>query len=57
MCTDERPTVSTILAAIASAKAYWEADDVQTFLFGASVDAGVDSELFADPVNPVLQAA
>lgn len=57
MCTAYLPTVAECLAALADAKAYWHAEDVETFLFGASIDAGVEADLFADEVKPVLLAA
>lgn len=52
-----RPTVDQVVAAIDEAKAYWEAQDIEIFIFGASVDASIDADLFADEANAVAQAA
>ena len=43
-----RPTVAQVVDALAEAKAYWDAEEVEVFLFGSSVEAAVEGELFGD---------
>jgi hypothetical protein len=51
------PTVAEITQALADAAAYWEAEEVEVFLFGATVAKGMDADLFADEVSAIAAAA